>query len=96
MLERDGTGARASFKGPVYVLPQWVVDKYAVVEGDGSVGGSLCGPHRIVNAFTVVCLICFAFLGAKNLRKIMRQRQPLLPTLSNPLHMTTSPCCHSL
>ena len=91
----------------MYVLPQWVVDsvkrgrrlqerEYAVVEGDGSVGGSLCGPHRIVNAFTVVCLICFAFLGAKNLRKIMRQRQPLLPTLSNPLHMTTSPCCHSL
>ena len=44
--------ARASTKGPMYVLPQWVVDsvrrgrrlqerEYAVVEADGSVRGSL-------------------------------------------------------
>ena len=59
--------ARASFKGPVYVLPQWVVDKSAVVEGDGSVGGSLCGPHRIANAFTEVYLTCFCISRRKEL-----------------------------
>jgi hypothetical protein len=45
--------ARESAKGPLYVLPQWVVDsvrrgrrlperEYAVVEGGGSVRDSLC------------------------------------------------------